>query len=57
VPQDFVAQDVHELEAVLRRLPPPPMPKEEQSFLTSPLRHCGQLTPLSPPRRTSDSKA
>lgn len=55
--QDLVVQDVQELEAVLSRLPPPPIPNEEQSFLTSPLRHCGQFTPLSPPKRTSDSKA
>jgi hypothetical protein len=55
--QDFVVQDVQELEAVLSRLAPPPIPKEEQSFLISPLRHSGQLTPPSPPRRTSDSKA
>jgi hypothetical protein len=54
--QVFVAQDVQEAEALLRRLAPPPIPKDEQSFFTSALRHCGQVTPFSPPSRTSDSK-
>jgi len=53
---DFVEQDEQELEAVLRRLPPPPIPKEEKSFRTSPLRQEGQTTFFSPPTRTSDSK-
>jgi hypothetical protein len=29
VEQDLLEQEVHELEEVLRRLPPPPIPKEE----------------------------
>jgi hypothetical protein len=53
--QDLVEQDVHELEAVLRRLLPP-IPNGEKSFLTSVVRHSGQTTPFSPPKRTSDSK-
>jgi hypothetical protein len=54
--QDFVEQDVQELEVVLRRLLPPPIPNGEKSFLTSVVRHSGQATPFSPPRRTSASK-
>jgi hypothetical protein len=35
VPQDLVEQVVQELEAVLIRLAPPPIPKAEMSFCTS----------------------
>ena len=56
VPQDLVEQVVQELEAVLIRLAPPPIPKAEMSFRTSGAPHSGQETPFSPPIRTSASK-
>jgi hypothetical protein len=33
--QDFVEQVLHELEELVKRLDPPPMPKEDRSFCMS----------------------
>jgi hypothetical protein len=54
--QDLLEHVEHEVEAAFRRLLPPPMPKAEKSFWTSPAPQSGQPTPFSPPNRTSDSK-
>lgn len=54
--QDLLEHDAHEPAEVFKRLPPPPIPNEEKSFCTPELRHSGQLTPPSAPRRTSSSK-
>ncbi len=42
--QDLVEQVVQELEAVLIRLAPPPIPKAEMRFCTSAAPHSGQVT-------------
>jgi hypothetical protein len=53
--QDFVEQDEQLAEEVLMRLDPPPIPKHEIVFLTSPEPHSTQTTSCSFPAWTRHS--
>jgi hypothetical protein len=56
VPHVFVEQVVQPEDEDFRRLPPPPMPKEESNFWTSAAPHFGQTASLSRPMPTRLSK-
>jgi hypothetical protein len=56
VPHEFVEQVVHASEDELRRLLPPPIPKEEKSFWTFLFPQDLQETFFSPPIETRASK-